>query len=299
MATAESRAQMSAAQIRERERARALPTSVATFLALALFIAASGLGAVSATLLNPDLIDSETLRSFDEDRNDLLIGTIMQSAALLLLAMPLFYLFQAASARSETMRHALIGITVAGPLFLAASGIVAWVALDQAASDFATPGGGLGRPVGEYVDDLVQDQAAYGAAQGLGFAGTFGLVVGMVYTSLHAMRVGLLTRFWGSLGMALGVSILFLGVIGLLVFFLAIGLLIAGLWPRGRPLAWEEGEAVPWPAPGQEESDPERDDPDRPAEPDEFAATIEGSGTEVGEGEGETAQSPRKRKRRG
>jgi hypothetical protein len=297
MATAESRAQMSAAQIRERERARALPTAIATFLALALFIAAGGFGAVSATALNPDLIDSETLSSFDEDRNDLLIGTIMQSAALLLLAMPLFYLFQAASARSETMRHALIGITVAGPLFLAASGIVAWVALDQAASAFATPGGGLGRPVGEYVDDVVQDQAAYGAAQGLGFAGTFGLVVGMVYTSLHAMRVGLLTRFWGSLGMALGVSILFLGVIGLLVFFLAIGLLIAGLWPRGRPHAWEEGRAVPWPAPGQEE--PEPDDPDRPADPDEFAATIEGSGTEVGEGEGEPAQSPRKRKRRG
>jgi hypothetical protein len=286
---------MSASQIRERERARALPTAIATFLALALFIGAGGFGAASATLLNPELIDSETLRSFEEDRSDLLSGTIMQSAALLLLAIPLFYLFQAASARSETMRHALIGITVAGPLFLAASGIVAWVALDQAASDFATPGGGLGQPVGEYVDDLVQDQGAYGAAQGLGFAGTFGLVVGMVYTSLHAMRVGLLTRFWGSLGMALGVSILFLGVIGLLVFFLAIGLLIAGLWPRGRPPAWEEGRAVPWPAPGQQE--PEPDDADRPADPDEFAATIEGSGTEVGEGEG--AQSPRKRKRRG
>ena len=115
------------------------------------------------------------------------------------------------------------------------------------------------------------------------------------------MRVGLLTRFWGSLGMALGVSILFLGLLGMLVFFVAVGALIAGVWPGGRPPAWAAGEAVPWPVPGQEdETEPE--DPDRPADPEEFATAIEGSGTEVSPDDGEdaagTSGPPRKRKRR-
>jgi hypothetical protein len=152
----------------------------------------------------------------------------------------------------------------------------------------------------DYADDLLSDQVAFDAFQGLTFAGTLGLVVGVVYTSLHAMRVGLLTRFWGSLGMALGVSVLFLGMLGLLIFFVALGMLIAGLWPGDRPPAWEEGRAVPWPAPGAEH-EREADDADSPADPDEFAATIEGSGTEVAEepeGEGPAVETPRKRKRR-
>ena len=293
---------MTPAEIVQRERDRALPVAVATFLGLLLFFVAGNFGAIAATLLNPDSIDSETLLDFADERHDLLLGTILQSAGLLLMAVPLFYLFQAAAARSDQMRNGLIGVTIAGPLFLAVSGVMAFLALDAAATDFATPGGGAGQPVGEYVDDLVSDQSAYGIAQGLGFAGTFGLVVAMVYVSLHAMRVGLLTRFWGTLGMALGVSILFLGILGILIYFLAMGLLIANRWPRGRPPAWEAGEAVPWLPPGQEPGaeTADADDSDRPADPDEFAATIEGSGTELGEAGEEPAagDAPRKRKRR-
>jgi hypothetical protein len=293
---------MTPAEIVKRERERALPVAVATFLGLALFFVAGNFGAVSATLLNPDAIDSEALMDFVDDRDDLLLGTILQSAGLLLMAVPLLYLFQAAAARSETMRGGLIGVTAAGPLFLALSGIFAFLALDSAASDFATPGGGAGQPVGEYVDDLLEDQSTYGIAQGLGFAGTFGLVVAIVYVSLHAMRVGLLSRFWGTLGMALGVSVLFLGILGILIYFLAMGLLIANRWPRGRPPAWERGEAVPWPAPGREPDAEaaEADDSDRPADPDEFAATIEGTGSEVeaADDPGAADDGPRKRKRR-
>jgi hypothetical protein len=290
---------MTPAQIVQRERERAVPVAIATFLGLLLFFIAGNFGAISATLLSPDAVDSETFFDFVEDRDDLLLGTILQSAGLVLMAVPLFYLFQAAQARSDSMRPGLIGVTVAGPLFLAVSGIVAFLALDSAASEFAEQGAGLGQPVGEYVDDLLSDQATYGIAQGLGFAGTFGLVVAMIYVSLHAMRVGLLSRFWGTLGMALGVSILFLGILGILVFFAAMGLLIANRWPRGRPPAWDEGKAVPWPAPGQQGEDEPVSDADRPADPDEFAATIDGSGSEVEPGAAdESDESPRKRKRR-
>ena len=111
------------------------------------------------------------------------------------------------------------------------------------------------------------------------------------------MRVGLLTRFWGSLGMALGVSILFLGLLGMLVFFAAVGALIAGLWPRGRPPAWAagRGRAVADAAARSRPRQP--DDPDRPADPEQFTAAIEGSATEVS-GDGEAGRAGAVERRR-
>ena len=47
------------------------------------------------------------------------------------------------------------------------------------------------------------------------------------------MRVGLLTRFWGSLGMALGVAALLLLVQFCLIFFIYFGLLLIGKLPAG------------------------------------------------------------------
>jgi hypothetical protein len=87
---------------------------------------------------------------------------------------------------------------------------------------------------------------------GLSLAGTFGFIAALIYTGLWAMRTGILSRFWGSLGMVAGIAFL-LGPLLLvtLVFFVYLGLLALGLVPGGRPPAWEAGEAVPWPTPGE------------------------------------------------
>ena len=270
-----------------RERRAARPVALAAFAAVAALIAAIAINQGGA--LGDADTESQFLVSFEEDSGTQLLGAIVQAVGMVLMIPSLFYLFQAASARSEAVRPSLIGVTVAGPLFLAVGAILQWVAFDQAASEFTTEGGGLGIPVGEYAEDLIQERATFDAAQGFTFAGTLGLVVAVVYVSLHAMRTGLLTRFWGSLGMALGVSVLFLGFLGLLVYILALGLLIAGWWVGERPAAWETGTAVPWQRPGEEpgsgEAAPEPGDP--PAEP----AAPAGSGAG-------SAQAPRKRKRR-
>ena len=119
-------------------------------------------------------------------------------------------------------------------------------------------------------DRKLQDDAASQAtkdaslaplATGLGLAGAFGFVVALLYTGLWAMRTGLFSRFWGSVGMVAGVAFL-LGPLFLvaLVFFVYFGLLCLGLVPGGRPPAWEAGEAIPWPTPGEkaaEELEPE------------------------------------------
>jgi hypothetical protein len=100
---------------------------------------------------------------------------------------------------------------------------------------------------------------------GFGIAGGLGFVVALFYSCLWAMRTGVLTRFWGSLGMALGIVTL-LGLLPFtLIWFVYFGLLILGATPGSRPPAWEEGEAVPWPTPGEKaaaELEPSEPSPD-------------------------------------
>lgn len=106
------------------------------------------------------------------------------------------------------------------------------------------------------ADDLRAESSLSGLALGLLGSGAVGFLIGLFYTALNAMRVGLLTRFWGSLGMAVGV-ILILPTLQIIAFawFIYLGLLLAGWMPGGRPPAWAAGEAVPWMLPGENKED--------------------------------------------
>jgi hypothetical protein len=153
-------------------------------------------------------------------------------------------------------------------------------------------------PVEERADELTDESSGLSTGFSISFGGLLGLAVGILYTCLQAMRVGLLTRFFGSLGMALAVALVLLQLLpGVLLYTVAVGLLILGRWPGGRPPAWESGRAIPWPRPGEQ-----RDEQDEPKDSD----TIEGRGEEVEPDEGPEEPSPqpgpseprRKRKRR-
>ena len=131
-------------------------------------------------------------------------------------------------------------------------------------------------------------------SSGLGIAGGLGLAVALFYSGLWAMRTGVMTRFWASLGMASGVAFLlgplfFITLIWLIYF----GLLVLGVLPGGRPPAWAAGEAVPWPTPGEKaaaELEPSEGDEDGGAD---GGANGNGSGGDGGQGPGR-----RKRKQR-
>lgn len=140
------------------------------------------------------------------------------------------------------------------------------------------------------ASNAVSEASLAPLATGLGLAGALGFAIALLYSGLWAMRTGILPRFWGSLGMVAGIAFL-LGPLFLvtLVFFVYFGLLALGIVPGGRPPAWEAGEAVPWPTPGDKaaaELEPEGgwDEADLPSD--------------EAEGVGENGSPKRKRKQR-
>lgn len=286
----------------DRERQWATPVAIATFAALGLLI-------VSTILISSVSGDGEAeiLRTADAHSSDVTVSSICQAAGLALLILPLVYLFRAAQARSDRVRGQLIGLVVAAPLFLAGAALFNATATNEAASDFVTGkvssdlslreargecradrrddetqfredyrkgAAALGDCAREKVADdaaanAISDAPTRNIATGLSFGGRFGLAFALAYSCLWAMRVGLLTRFWGSLGIALGVAALLLLIQFTLLWFLYFGLLVAGWIPGGRPPAWAAGKAIPWPTPGEKaatELSPEPEDSENPTE---------------------------------
>jgi hypothetical protein len=248
-------------EILDRERRWARPAAIAAILSAPLYVASVILdqgGDVPTSGL-----DTERYVAIDTSATDLLASTVLRSIAFVLFCVPLFYLFRAAQARSERVSGAMLGFAFIGPILLAAQGAIAWVAQTQVASDFVAAAG-PGGDIYSLLDDLVDDSGAFDVASNLLFPAIIGMLVAMIYVPLQAMRVGLLTRFFGTLGMALGAGMLFIApAISLLtisIWFLWLGLMFIDKIPGGpRPPAWEAGVAIPWPRPGDEPREPDED----------------------------------------
>jgi hypothetical protein len=218
------------------------------FIIAAIVVASQGVGSADG--------DSELLRNVDAHRTAQLISSILQAIGVGLLAAPLYYLFRSANARSERMRGQLVGVVVAAPLFLAVLAILSGLSTLHAASDFVADevprlvakGIALNSDrADEIANEAISDAPLRPLAAGFGLGGQLGFAIGMVYTCLYAMRTGLLPRFWGSLGMALGaVSFIFFQFA--LLWFVYLGILL--LRRDSQPPAWATGEAIPWPSPG-------------------------------------------------
>lgn len=296
-----------------------LPVAAATFVGVVLLIvSAFVIGGVSGEG------DAELLRSAHEHSSDVTISAVLQAVGFVFLVAPLYFLFRAASSRTDRMRAQLVGLVIAAPLFFAVSAVLNATATNEAADQFtagqakstltAKEAGtecsddlkdkgqeefgeefdGGASPQADCVATKVADDEASnalsdastrGLATGFGLGGRIGLAVALFYSCLWAMRIGLLSRFWGSLGMALGVAALLLLVQFTLLWFIYFGLLLLGKLPGGRPPAWAAGEAVPWPTPGEK-----------------AAGEMESSGSGAIEAEAEeippNGETPKKRKRR-
>lgn len=240
--------------VRSREGALAREARWATPAALAA-LAAVALAIVATVFLTQaggsGSGDAEYLRHVDQHRSDELLASVLGALSSLLLAAPLAYLFRADQARSPKVRGQLIGLVVAAPVFLAVFDVLIGVSLLHAATDFVGKAvTGSGDHADKVAKESIDNAPLQGVAGGFGIAGRLGFMVAMFYSCLYGLRTGLLSRLWGSLGMALGaVSFLFPQIA--VLWFAYLGLLIGGWVPGGRPPAWAAGEAIPWPSPGE------------------------------------------------
>ena len=106
------------------------------------------------------------------------------------------------------------------------------------------------------VDNALTKGTPYIAIDYLDLIAGLSLAAGMVATALGALRVGLLPRWMGILGMFAGILIFLpLGGVTLEIvpafWMVMMAILFAGRWPNGNPPAWEAGEARPWPSQAQ------------------------------------------------
>jgi hypothetical protein len=163
--------------------------------------------------------------------------------------------------------------------------------LDDKSIDNETDSDSESQPGDALATHMTDDSSTLQVSQAVLLPAVLGMLVMMIYVPLQAQRVGLLSRFFGSLGMALGASMILIlpvALLGVLVWTGYLGLLFVGRVPGGRPPAWDAGEAAPWQRPGEQPADEAAD------------GAIEGKATEVG---GDAEQSgpqdgPAKRKRK-
>jgi hypothetical protein len=174
-----------------------------------------------------------------------IIAAILYGIGTLLVFPVMAYLFRASRARRPGMPQFT--------LVLAAVGAVAY-GVGRAAAEVARYVGAM-----QFVDQADHTNSAARealnnsvtlAGQVISGAGALAFGFAFVLIALNAMKVGLLTRFMGMMGVIVGVTfVLPLDSQGILrVFWLAaLAALIAGRWPKGLPPAWTTGNAEPWP----------------------------------------------------
>jgi hypothetical protein len=217
-------------------------------------------------------------------------GGILVGIAALLMLIPLRYLFLAIQARNPQVGRGGIIATVVGCLLSGVGFLVYTIAFAIAAKDFA---GATVQTSGAARDAI--STSAVQAATVLYQLGRFALALAMVIVSLNAMKVGLLNRFFGILGIIAGVLLVLPvdqpGIVRSF-FFIALGLMLLGRWMGGRPPAWQSGTAIPWPS--QQEMRERRERIRRGEDPDTVPAADPSDPRDEPAGD----RHPRSRKRR-
>ena len=226
-----------------------------------------------------------------------LIGAIINSIALGLVAWTLSYLFQITRARNGELRDFIRWMAIVGGGLSAIAAVIYAIVIATKANQF--------------VKGCCQtyEQAHHLTSSGLVVAlpliaqfASLVLTAGFVMVALNAMRVGLLTRFMGYLGIFAGVLVLF--PIGSPVpvvqgfWLLALAYLLSGRWPSGVPASWRSGQIEKWPTSaemrgarlGQPNPKPKKANP----EPEDEAEAVGAPGA----GRTRATTPKRKRKRR-
>jgi len=182
----------------------------------------------------------------DENAVKLVLLGILLALAALAIGLALSHLYRSIKARREELSRGVLVSLVVGTALLAVASLVQAIGNAISASAFADSANQTAAAARD-----AQASPAVLAAGLLQVVGVFALAVAIVLLALNGMRVGLLTRFMGVLGIIVGaLFILPLGSSLPIVqafWLIALGVLFLGRWPSGLPPAWVTGAAQPWP----------------------------------------------------
>jgi hypothetical protein len=175
-----------------------------------------------------------------------LTAAVVNALGSLALAAALYFLIGAVRARNPQSQPYIGLIAVLGGTLAAIAGIVYAVLIGIKAHQFVT----TGSQTYQEANHLTSSGGIL-ALQLVGQGAALLLALAFVLISLGAMRVGLLTRFMGYLGMLAGVLVLFQITQVPVVqgyWLLALAYLLSGRWPTGVPPSWRSGRAEKWPS---------------------------------------------------
>ncbi|HTP23447.1 MAG TPA: hypothetical protein VMJ65_27830 [Solirubrobacteraceae bacterium] len=175
-----------------------------------------------------------------------LTGAFLSALGSLALAWTLWYLWGCTKAREPNVRPTFVGyLAIAGGVIAALSAVGSAVASTVAAHKFVTHG------LQTYPEANALLHRVWVVVPNVTvYLGALFVAVALVMVSLNAMRIGLLTRFLGYLGIIAGVLTI-IPIVPIPIveayFLLALAYLFSGRWPSGVPPAWASGRSEPWP----------------------------------------------------
>jgi hypothetical protein len=233
---------MSPEQIADEQRRGRVVAGAAVLSAVLLVAAAIWSQALSSDA--PERNTPALLRFFDRHAAELIGSSTLRGIALLLVLPVAVYLYRATKARRAEEPQVVLVMGTYGPVASGLGTIAVGVALAAQSSSF----------VGKEFQTIDAADDAFRTVQLIGllsFSGSLALAFWFVKGSLDAMRIGLLSRFMGVLGVLIGPGLVVLSGFFqyvMPVWLVALAATFAGLSPRGRPPAWDAGEAVPLPS---------------------------------------------------
>ena len=185
-----------------------------------------------------------------------IVAAVVNAIAEILIAGTLVYLWRCATARVATTGQTgapprrslpvIPVIVVIGTVLAVVAGIAYAVLISAKAGDFVSGGA-------QTYDEAsrLTSGSLLLLLQILSQLGALLIALSFVFVSLTAMRVGLLPKFLGYVGILAGVLVLFPIIVVPVVqlyWLVAVAILLSGSWPSGLPPAWRSGRAEPWPS---------------------------------------------------
>jgi hypothetical protein len=238
---------MSAAAVDERlaveARQRPIFASLAA-IAGALLIAAAALQGAAPQ----PKVSEQTLALFAADKGATLdlIAALLDALASFAIAATLVFLIDAARARNPQVAPFVRILAIVGGALAGIAAVAYTVVYSHKAHQFVT----TGQQTYQEAHKLLSTGPVV-VLQLLGLVGALLVAMAFVLVALQAMRVGLLTRFMGYLGMISGALVIFQITPVPIVeayWLIALAVLFAGRWPTAEPRAWSSGQAEKWPS---------------------------------------------------